>query len=260
MTSMLTLPHALERTIRIRAPRETVFRFFTDPARWAAWWGPGSTIDASPGGAVLIRYPNGVEAAGEVVSVEAPERIVFTYGFSSGQPIPPGSSRVTIRLQEDSGHTVLRLAHEFAEAAVRDQHVQGWRYQLSVFANVVADEVQSGATGQVDAWFEVWREPDAATRASVLRRIAIPGLTFTDRYSRIEGLDELLPHIDATRRFMPGVRIERNGGVHRCQETAIADWVATAGDGSALGRGTNVFTFDADGRIASVAGVWRIER
>ena len=25
-------------------------RYFTDNTRWAAWWGPGSTIDPRPGG------------------------------------------------------------------------------------------------------------------------------------------------------------------------------------------------------------------
>ena len=59
--------HHLDRTIDIHARPETVFRFLTDPARWASWWGAGSTIDARPGGRLLIRYPGGVEAAGEVV-------------------------------------------------------------------------------------------------------------------------------------------------------------------------------------------------
>lgn len=63
-----TLPHRLDRTIRIRADRDTVFRFFTDEGRWATWWGAGSSIDSRPGGRMLIRYPNGVEASGEVVS------------------------------------------------------------------------------------------------------------------------------------------------------------------------------------------------
>ena len=39
------LPHSLDRTIVIRARRETVFRYFTDSLRWAKWWGAGSMID-----------------------------------------------------------------------------------------------------------------------------------------------------------------------------------------------------------------------
>ena len=74
----MNLPHKLDRTILIHASREIVFRYFTDDERWSAWWGAGSTIDPRPGGRVVIRYPGGVEATGEVVEVAGPERLVFT--------------------------------------------------------------------------------------------------------------------------------------------------------------------------------------
>ena len=54
-----TLADYVERTIAIHAAPGTVFRFFTDSTRWATWWGTGSTIDARPGGRLLIRYPDG---------------------------------------------------------------------------------------------------------------------------------------------------------------------------------------------------------
>src|SRR5580693_2250302 len=104
---MPELPYNLDRTVVIRAKRETVFQFFTDSSRWASWWGAGSTIDAKPGGKVYIRHANGVESVGEVLEVQAPERIAFTYGFATGQPIPPGSSRVTIHLQPHESGTRL---------------------------------------------------------------------------------------------------------------------------------------------------------
>src|SRR4051812_34560192 len=141
MSATITLPQALERTVTIGAPPATVFRYFTDDARWAAWWGAGSTIEARPGGRVYIKYPGGVEVSGEVLEIQPPDRLVFTYGFNSGTPIPPGASRVTIELSPTAEGTRLTLAHAFADEAVRDHHIQGWRYQLSVFANVVADEV-----------------------------------------------------------------------------------------------------------------------
>src|SRR5580698_9573034 len=123
---MPELPYQLDRTILIKAEPETVFRFFTDSARWAGWWGAGSTIDARPGGKVYIRHPGGVETVGEVLEVRPPERIAFTYGYATGQPIPPGGSEVTIDLEPDPAGTRLRLRHAFAEAAQRDPHVQGW--------------------------------------------------------------------------------------------------------------------------------------
>src|SRR5271168_664416 len=112
---MPELPYQLNRTVVIKAKPETVFRFFTDSARWAAWWGAGSTIDATPGGKVYIRHPNGIESLGEVLEMSEPERIAFTYGFASGKPIAPGASRVTIQLHADEAGTRLQLLHEFAE-------------------------------------------------------------------------------------------------------------------------------------------------
>ena len=96
---MTVLAHQLDRTLVIGAPPALVFRYFTDSSRWAAWWGAGSTIDARPGGRVYIRYPGDVEVVGEVIEVAPPSHIVFTYGFVKGAPVPPGGSRVTIRLQ-----------------------------------------------------------------------------------------------------------------------------------------------------------------
>src|ERR1700733_13438755 len=113
---MNSLEHNLTRTVSIRAARATVFSYFTDSARWADWWGAGSTIDAQPGGKLYIRHPNGIEAMGEVLEVAGPERIVFTYGFASGNPMPAGSSRVTVALRENGGGTDLELFHEFADA------------------------------------------------------------------------------------------------------------------------------------------------
>ena len=91
------LPHVLERTVLIQADPRTVFGFFTGSVRWAKWWGAGSTIDPRVGGRVAIRYPNGASASGEVLDIAAPERLVFSFGYDSGQPIPPGHSRVSDR-------------------------------------------------------------------------------------------------------------------------------------------------------------------
>ena len=253
---MPELTQLLERTLIIEATRPTVFRFFTDTARWAAWWGPGSAIDARPGGRVLIRYPNGVQVLGEVLEIVEPERIVFTYGYESGNPIPPGASRVTLRLEAVDSGTRLHLTHAFAEANVRDQHVQGWRFQLSLFANLVADEVNAGAPELADAWFAAWCITDGAERVRSLEAIAAPEVRFRDRYARIDGLVELNDHIAASLRFMPGVRLERKGAVRHCQHTLLADWVVRGSDGAERMAGINIFILDAQGRISSVTGFW----
>ena len=252
---MEQLPYRLDRTVVIRAAPATVFRYFTDSERFAKWWGAGSTIDARPGGKVFICHPGGVETVGEVVEVAAPERIVFTYGFASGKPIPPGSSRVTIRLEPVAGGTRLFLLHELPEQGVRDEHVQGWRFQLSVFANVVADEQFSGAAATADAWFEAWAIGGEAQRAAAFQAIAEEGVVFGDRYSLLEGIADLTAHAGAAQRFMPGIRMKRKGQVRQCQGVVLADWVAASPDGVERMSGTNVFVLGLDGRIVSATGL-----
>jgi uncharacterized protein YndB with AHSA1/START domain len=250
------LPYRLERTVLIRADRAIVFSFFTNSDRWASWWGAGSRIDARPGGQLLIRHPNAVEASGEVVEVNPPERIVFTYGYANGKPSPPGSSRVTIRLEPAPRGTLLHLVHDFADLEARDEHVQGWRYQLSVFANVVTNHANANASAVVDAWFRGWSEPDKTARDGAIERATTADVAMVDRFSLLDGRTDLLAHLDAIQRFMPGIRLERLGEVRHCQGTLLADWVARGKDGNERGRGTNVFTLAVDGRIATVTGFW----
>jgi uncharacterized protein YndB with AHSA1/START domain len=251
-----TLPYRLDRAIVIHATPETVFRYFTDSVRWASWWGAGSTIDARPGGRVYIRHPGNVESEGTVLELSPPKRIAFSYGFVSGKPIPPGSSRVTIELAPIAAGTRLSLLHELADQAVRDEHVQGWRFQLSLFANVVADEVNADATAATDAWFAAWAEPDATARAAAFSTIATHDVRFQDRYSNLAGLEDLLPHIEAGKRFMPGVSMRRSGSVRHCQGMVLCDWIATGGDGKRLASGTNAFGFGPTGKIEWVTGFW----
>ena len=251
---MMTLTHHVDRTVVIQATPAIVFAFLTETPRWAAWWGAGSEIDARPGGRMKIRYPDGTEVTGEVTEVRAPKRIAFTYGYASGKMIPPGGSRVTIELEPIGAATRLKLTHEVAEEITRDLHVQGWRYQLSLFANVVADAVNAGAASVVDAWFDAWADPDAASRERTLSRIAADDLRFRDRYSNTDGVGDLVAHITGAQRFMPGIRMQRHGDVRHCQGTVLADFVARSSDGQDRAKGTNVFVFGADGRLEWVTG------
>ena len=251
-----SMPHKLERTVVIHATPETVFRYFTDSPRFAKWWGAGSTIDPKVGGKVHIVHPGAVESAGEIIEIKAPRRIVFTFGFVSGKPIPVGSSRVTIDLKPDPNGTRLQLKHELADKATRDEHVQGWRFQLSLFANIVADEMAAGAASAVDAWFDAWVEPDAKVREKLLGTIASPEVRFQDRYSNLDGLTDVLPHIAAAQHFMPGMRMKRSGDVRHCQGMVLCDWIASKSDGHQIGRGTNVFVLGPTAKIEWVTGFW----
>ena len=251
---MEPLIHQLHRTVVIQASPETVFRFFTDSVRWAKWWGAGSTIDARAGGKVFILHPGGVESLGEVLEVLPPDRIVFTYGFASGKPIPPGSSRVTIVLEAVAAGTRLHLLHELPDQAARDEHVQGWRFQLALFGNLVADEVFADAAGVVDGWFDAWAVTGDEARMEAFAKIAADTVNFRDRFSLLDGLTDLCTHAGAAQRFMPGVRMRRKGETRHCQGTVVADWVAQTDEGVERMSGTNVFMLGADGKIQSATG------
>jgi uncharacterized protein YndB with AHSA1/START domain len=254
---MSPLEHVLERTVLIRARRETVFRYFTDSARFATWWGEGSSVDPRPGGALRIRYPNGVVASGEVVEIVPLERVLFTFGYEGAdKPIPPGGSRVIVLLEEAPHGTLVHLRHELPTAEARDAHVPGWRYQLALFANVAAREQHAEAGSHADRLFAAWAEPDAEKRRASLVEIATPDVSFRDAFACTEGLDELVEHISASQVHMPGVRPERRGEPRQCQGTALVDWLVRAGDGRELGSGTNVLELAPDGRIARVTGIW----
>ena len=251
-----TLAHHLDRSVFILAKPDTVFAYFQDSARWASWWGAGSTIDPRPGGKVYIRFPNNVEALGEVVEIAAPSRIVFTFGYASGTPMGPGESRVTIALAREGAGTRLTLTHEFGDASSRDQHVQGWRFHLSVFANVIANALHADVNARADAWFAAWAETDDAKRSAALTEIAASDVRFGDRYSLLTGIAEISTHAGAAQKFMPGMTMVRHGDARHCLGTALVDWHVPGPDGTPKAKGTNLFAFDADGKVTSVTGFW----
>jgi uncharacterized protein YndB with AHSA1/START domain len=197
------MPHRLDRSILINASRETVFGYFTDSTRWARWWGQGSAIDARAGGAVQIVHPGGVQVAGEILEIDPPARLVFTYGYVSGAPMPVGASVVTIQLEDDRQGTRLNLSHVFADENVRNEMAQGWRFQLSLFGNLGRQRRSRGRGTAIDGWFAAWSEPDTAKREALLDRLATEDVRFRDRFSLIDGLSDLRPHLAAVHKFMP---------------------------------------------------------
>jgi uncharacterized protein YndB with AHSA1/START domain len=253
----MTLAFSLDRTVEIRARRSTVFGFFTDPARWARWWGAGSTIDPVIGGAVLIVYPGGERVSGVVRELEPDRRLVFSYGYeAAGRLIAPGGSLVTITLEDlPGGITRLALRHDVETVEARDAHAQGWRHQLARFVDVVAGEVHAGAGDAVAAWFTSWNETDTERRRTMLTAAVTPEVRFRDANGDVYGFEELIGHIAAVHRFMPGWKLEARGALRRSHDVALIDWTATREGGTATLTGTNVVRFAADGRISDVVGI-----
>lgn len=247
MTTPFT--YRLERSVVIHAAPNVVFRFFEDSDRWASWWGEGSTIDSKRHGRVLIRHADGVDVVGEIAEIEPPHRVVFSYGFLDRKADAAGDSRVTITLESLGQSTRLHLTHEFNDAAARDEHVQGWRFQLSLFANVVANEVHAGVAEAVDGWFSAWSIADPIARRDAFARVSSRDIGLRDRFSLIDGLDDLVAHTAAYQRFFPGIRFERRGDIRHCQGVVLADWLTHADEGTARLNGTCCFTFNTDNQI-----------
>ena len=148
---------------------------------------------------------------------------------------------MTIRLEPAARGTRLHLVHDFADAAVRDQHVQGWRYQLSLFANVVAERDPRRRGALVDAWFAAWAEPRRDARDPRWRRIAFADVSDARSVQLGRGHRRAEPHISAAQRYMPGLRLQRDGDARHCQGRDRRLDGGGAGR-SPRGQGTNVFT------------------
>lgn len=132
------------------APRELVFKAWTDPRILAQWWGPkGFTnpvceLDVRPGGAILIhmRAPDGTVFPNKGVfhEVTPPERLVFsTYAFEDENGNPGLEDFNTVTFTEQGGKTtvtlhsvVVKSSPEFAEALAGMK--EGWNEALDRLA------------------------------------------------------------------------------------------------------------------------------
>jgi uncharacterized protein YndB with AHSA1/START domain len=103
------------------APRELVWRAFTDERLLARWWGQNSTttivdkLDVRPGGLwrFIQRSPDGAEYAfnGEFREVVPPSRLVQTFEFEG----MPGHITVdAMTLEEHGGKTTITTTSRFA--------------------------------------------------------------------------------------------------------------------------------------------------
>lgn len=127
---------AVEREVRIAARPETVFEFFTDQEKQLLWMGRRAELDARPGGIYFVEINDEAAARGEFLEVEAPGRVVFSFGWEGQQAgegehgVPPGSSRVEVTLEPDGDGTLVRLRHFSLPEQAREMHGQGWQLYL----------------------------------------------------------------------------------------------------------------------------------
>lgn len=112
---------------KIAAAPETVFSYLTDPAKFVVWMGTRAELDARPGGRFRIEVENGTVAAGEYLEVDAPTRLVFSWGWEGDAAVPPGSTTVEITVAAVGSGSLLRLRHlGLPTEEQRQLHQGGW--------------------------------------------------------------------------------------------------------------------------------------
>jgi uncharacterized protein YndB with AHSA1/START domain len=146
------------------APREIVWKSWTEPEIVMQWWGPKNftspscRIDFRVGGSYLycMRSPEGKDiwSGGVYREIDKPGKIVCTAGFTDekGNPVPaasygmnpdfPAEMLMTVTFDVQAGRTRLTLRHAGIPAGDSlDMTKAGWNESLDKFAGVVAQMV-----------------------------------------------------------------------------------------------------------------------
>ena len=132
-------------TLSFDAPREAVFKAWTEPEQLAQWFGPrgysvpSPEIEPRPEGAVRLdlRAPDGTHYPnrGTVREIEAPERFAFETSLPDDKGMPILHVLNTVTLSEDHGRTTLTLKAHVLDATpeaakfVEQMHA-GWSETL----------------------------------------------------------------------------------------------------------------------------------
>lgn len=125
----------LTATIRIEATPEEVFPYFVEPDLLVQWIGTWADLKPEPGGIFAVNMGE-VAVRGTFVSVEPPDRVVFTWGVPGRDSLPAGSSIVEVRLHADGDETIVELLHHDLPGEERPGHQAGWDSLLSVLVGV----------------------------------------------------------------------------------------------------------------------------
>jgi len=148
---MAIVDNALVHELRIQAPPETVFAYFTDPRRHALWLGRQATLDPRPGGVYRCVVNDTATILGEYLAVDPPHQVAFTWGFADDQTVPPGSSTVTVTLTPQPGGTLLRLVHTGLPHPALAPHDQGWHGYLGQLATAASHSATADPSDDPDA-------------------------------------------------------------------------------------------------------------
>jgi uncharacterized protein YndB with AHSA1/START domain len=155
-------PGATTRTSRfIKAPREVLYRAFTDPAALAVWLSPGEMtgkvheFDARVGGGyqMSLFYPSSEQAhrgktseredrfTARFVELTPPSKIVEAISFDSEDSAFSGEMIMVVTLEERDGGTEVTILFEQIPAGIRpEDNDAGTRSSLEKLARYVEVE------------------------------------------------------------------------------------------------------------------------
>jgi uncharacterized protein YndB with AHSA1/START domain len=137
----------------IDAPRDLVFKAWTEPKHMAQWWGPkGFTnpvceMDVRPGGTlrIVMRAPDGVEypMTGVFREIVTPERLVFTTVAEDQEGNPHLEGLTIVTFAEHDGKTTLTVQTSAVgltpeSARMLEGMEAGWTQSLERLAEYVA--------------------------------------------------------------------------------------------------------------------------
>jgi uncharacterized protein YndB with AHSA1/START domain len=135
------------------APRERVFRAWTEPEELKKWWGPAgfstpsAEIDLRVGGRyrLVMRSPDGGLSylVGAYREVLPPERLVYTWSWEEGSAgdcanAITDETLVTVEFHERGNSTEVLLTHDYLpDERAREGHTEGWSGSLDRLAELL---------------------------------------------------------------------------------------------------------------------------
>ena len=117
-------------SIEIAAEPDRVFDHFVEPALLVRWMGDHARLETRDGGVFAVDI-NGVIIRGHFVRVERPNVIEIAWGEAGNDAMPPGSTRLVVRLTAQGGGTLVELEHHGLTPAETTKHAMGWPHFLA---------------------------------------------------------------------------------------------------------------------------------
>lgn len=116
-------------SIEIDAAPERVFTYLVTPEGLTTWMGQGAVLEPRPGGVFEVNIA-GSPIRGKFLEVDAPYRMVVSWGIAGSDDFPPGTSTVAFTLTPTERGTRVDLSHSGLPEEMLDGHESGWRHFL----------------------------------------------------------------------------------------------------------------------------------